>query len=57
MALILTAGASAFGHFALQSVIYRAAEAATNHKDSEEVLCESVGLEEYDLTVGVYETR
>ena len=54
---VLTGWAAALGYFVFDRVIDQAAKAATNHKDSEEVLCEFVGFEEHDLTVRVDETR
>ena len=54
---VLTDWAAALGYFVFDRVIDQAAEAATNHKDSEEVLCEFVRFEEHDLTVRVDETR
>jgi hypothetical protein len=47
--LILTSGASALRYFVFDGSIDRTAEATTNFKHSEEVFCECVGLEEYDL--------
>ena len=51
----LASGASALRYVVFEGVVDRTAEATTNFKDSEEVLCELVGLEEYDLATRVDE--
>lgn len=53
----LTSGASAPVHFVFESIVNRTTEATANPKQSKELLGEFLGLEEYDLTVGVYKTR